>query len=342
MRDAQRETPEKSARTRTALARIAGAVFVVELVVLAVVVTHPKPSADSASVTRPAVIQQSAPPAMARRSSPATTTPPTTTAPPTTVPPAPPTTAPPVRVVPPPPARPPAAAAVAAPAPVRAAGGPSGATRGIMPPANPPVSIAPQPNFLASCSAATYDDSGSCVGQTLAAIDNGRRAEALPGMSLPSNWAGLTSQEQLFVATNLERTVRGLPPLSSLSVVLDQAATAGAAVGDDPSPPGGFPFTEWGANWAGGMGSPLEAVYYWMYDDGPGSSNADCGGGNMSGCWGHRDKILMALACTPCVMGAGFAPTGWGGQPSWAELLVATSGSPAAAFTWLQEAPYLS
>ena len=211
----------------------------------------------------------------------------------------------------------------------------------ILPPANPPTSIAPQPDFLTACSSSGYDDSSGCTSTTLTAIDNGRRAEALPGMSLPSNWSGLSPQEQLFVATNLERMVRGLPALSSMATALDQAAGVGAATGDDPSPPSGFPFREWGANWAGGGGSPLEAVYYWMYDDGPGSSNADCTPGDSGGCWGHRDKILMSLSCAPCVMGAGFNAQGWGGQPSWAELLVGMSSTPAADFTWQQEAPYL-
>ncbi len=212
----------------------------------------------------------------------------------------------------------------------------------LLPPANPPASIPPQPDFLTSCASGGEDESSGCVAATLAAIDNGRRAEALPGMTLPSNWGALTPQEQLYVATNLERTVRGLPPLSSMAVALDQAAAQGAGAGDDPSPPAGFPFDRWGANWAGGVSNPLEAVYYWMYDDGPGSNNADCSADDSSGCWGHRDVILLSLACSPCVMGTGFDAAGWGGQPSWAEILVSTSGSPAADFTWDQETPYLS
>jgi hypothetical protein len=211
----------------------------------------------------------------------------------------------------------------------------------ILPPANPPVSIPPQPNFLSACSATAYDDSSGCVSTTLAAIAHGRSAEGLPPLSLPGNWNALSPDEQLYVATNLERTVRGLPPLSAMATVLDAAASAGAASGIDPSPPGGFPALQWGANWAGGMGNPLEAVYYWMYDDGPGSSNADCSAGNPGGCWGHRDKILMSLSCSPCVMGTGFAVNGWQGQPSWAEILVGTTASPAVDFTWDEETPYL-
>ncbi len=202
--------------------------------------------------------------------------------------------------------------------------------------------MAPSPNFLTACSATGYDDSSGCTSTTLAAIDNGRRAEGLGPMTLPGNWASLSPPEQLYVATNLERTVRGLPALSSMATALDQAATAGADSSEDPSPPGGFPFFQWGGNWAGGVGNPLEAVYYWMYDDGPGSTNADCTPDNSGGCWGHRDEVLLALSCGPCVMGTGYADHAWGGQPSWAELLVGSSGSPAADFTWQQEAPYLS
>jgi len=204
------------------------------------------------------------------------------------------------------------------------------------------VSIPPTPNFLNACSGTTYDDSSTCNSSTLAAIDNGRRAEGLGPMTLPSNWASLTPTQQLYVATNLERTVRGLPALSSMATALDQASAQGAAQGNDPAPPGGFPFFQWGGNWAGGVGNPLEAVYYWMYDDGPGSTNADCTPGNTRGCWGHRDEVLLSLSCGPCVMGTGFSAHGWGGGPSWAELLVGTSGSPAADFTWQQESPYLA
>ncbi|HEY7947712.1 MAG TPA: hypothetical protein VID75_08550 [Acidimicrobiales bacterium] len=255
---------------------------------------------------------------------PSTTAPPTTTAPP-----APPPSAPAPRIAPPPPL----------PAPPPPAQAP---TRGILPPGNPAANIAPQPNFLAACSSSGDDNTPGCTNTTVAAIDNARRVEGLAGMALPGNWGALTPQEQLFVGTNLERTARGLPALSAMATVLDQAAASGAASGTDPSPPGGFPFEQWGGNWAGGVGNPLEAIYYWMYDDGPGSANADCTPGNSAGCWGHRDEMLLSLSCTPCVMGTGFADHAWQGQPSWAELLVGSSGSPALDFTWQQEAAYLS
>ena len=90
------------------------------------------------------------------------------------------------------------------------------------------------------------------------------------------------------------------------------------------------------------MGNPLEAIHYWMYDDGAGTTNVDCTPTNQSGCWGHRENILMRLTCTVCVMGTGWDSTGYSGDPSMTELLVETSGNPALDFTWRQESPFLS
>jgi hypothetical protein len=175
------------------------------------------------------------------------------------------------------------------------------------------------------------------VGATLQAIDNGRQAEGLPAMTLPGNWGSLSPQQQLFVATNLERTVRGLPALIGMSPSLDQASQVGAAANVDPSPLPGFGFVQWGSNWAGAVGNPLEAIYFWMYDDGPGSSNIDCTSSNTSGCWGHRDNVLLQLACQDCVMGVGYVSTAYQGTPSWTELLVEATGSVPLDFTWQQQ-----
>jgi hypothetical protein len=215
-------------------------------------------------------------------------------------------------------------------------------TQGIVPPGNPSANIAPSPNFLQDCSGPTYDDSPGCLTAVLAAIGNGRAAEGLPAMVLPADWTRLAASEQLFVATNLERTVRGLTPLAGMATALDSAALTGAQQSDDPVPPAGFPWTQWGSNWAGAVGSSLEAVYYWMYDDGPGSSNIDCPQAGDPGCWGHRDNILLNLSCQPCDMGVGFDPTGYHGYPSWAELLVDTSGSPPLDFSWGEVLPELA
>lgn len=255
----------------------------------------------------------------------------------TTVPPAPTTTVPHTPTAPSPQPVPAPTAHAATPATPAA---PASVKRGILPPQEPPSNIPPSPNFLQDCQGSQYDDSPGCVNATLSAIDNARAAEGLPGMTLPGNWTQLTEEQQLFVVTDLERTVRGLAPLSAMADALDQAAAQGASQSTDPSPPAGFPYTQWGSNWAGAVGNPLEAMYYWMYDDGLGSSNIDCTASNQSGCWGHRDNVLLALTCQMCVMGTGVDPTGWNGDPSLAELLVDSSGQPSVVFTWQQEQAY--
>jgi len=175
------------------------------------------------------------------------------------------------------------------------------------------------------------------VNATLAAIDNARRREGVGPMTLPANWAQLTPAEQLFVVTNLERTARGLPPLVAMIGVLDQQALHGAARDGDATPPGGLPYSQWASNWAGAVGNPLEADYLWMYDDGEGSANVDCTRSDTSGCWGHRQNVLMRFPCQECLMGAAWLAGGYSGDPSLTELLVETSASAPATFTWAQE-----
>ncbi len=243
----------------------------------------------------------------------------------------PPVTAPPTAVTPT--TGPPVAAPTAPPAtPTRAVNAP-----GVL-----SANIAPQPNFLQSCSGSQYDDSLTCVAATLQAIANGRSHEGLPPMVLPTNWTQLSPEQQLFVTTNLERTARGLPPLTAMATTLDQAARQGAAQDTDPGPPHGFPYSEWTSNWAGAVGSPLEAIYFWMYDDGAGSANIDCTPSNSTGCWGHRENILVRLPCRECLMGTGWDENGYSGDPSMTELLVETSGNATLDFTWQQELAFLS
>jgi len=206
---------------------------------------------------------------------------------------------------------------------------------------NPSSNTYPNPPFFDDCSGATYDDSSGCVNATVQAIDNARAGEGLGSMALPTNWYQLTPTEQLYVATNLERTVRGLAPLSGMATQLDQASAQAAEQGQDPTPPSNFPSSRWGGNWAGGSGNPLENIYFWMYYDGANSNNVDCQKAGDSGCWVHRDNILLPLECQPCVMGTGFAPNGWHDGTSWAELLADTSGNPPLDYSWSQVVPYL-
>jgi hypothetical protein len=201
-------------------------------------------------------------------------------------------------------------------------------------PSNPAANIPPSPNFLDVCSGSAVDESAACTQAALAAIDAARADEGLGPMVLPTDWASLTPAQQLFVATNLERTARGLPPIAGLDPALDQAAAAGAAGGTDPSPPAGYPYQLWTANWAGALGNPLEAVYLWMYDDGPGSANVDCPQAGAPGCWGHRDDILASISGPDTAMGVAVDATGWEGSPAWAELLVQAQQPGSLTFTW--------
>jgi len=148
-------------------------------------------------------------------------------------------------------------------------------------------------------------------------------------MELPSDWSALTPAEQLFVATNLERTARRLTPFEGMATALESAAQVGANSGSDPEPPEGFPTTHWTSNSGGGLASPLGAIYLWMYDDGANSPNVNCRPGDTSGCWGHRDNILASFSCSPCVVGSADSPNG-----SWAELMMDTTGLPALLFAW--------
>ncbi len=204
---------------------------------------------------------------------------------------------------------------------------------------DPVSNIAPNPNFLASCGFTAYNGSFSCVWEVVSAIDNARSSEGLPPMVLPTNWASLTPAEQLFVATNLERSVRGLAPLSAMAPALDAAAAQGAAADADPRVPPGFPWTSVGGNWAGPVGNPLEAMYYWMYDDGLGSTNIDCSLSNVSACWGHRQNLLLPLASGLFVMGGAWGTTPQGAT-SVTELIVGTRGPVITDFRWAQEQPY--
>ncbi len=193
-----------------------------------------------------------------------------------------------------------------------------------------------------SCSASTYDDSAGCVTAVVAAINAARAQEGLHSLQIPRNWHQLTPPEQLFVATNLERTVRGLPPLAGLTASLNMVAGTGASDGEDPPQQANSQYSTVAGNWIQGYSNPLEVVYIWVYDDGPGSSNVDCSTSHPAGCWGHRNNLLVSLPCTTCEAGAAFTPTDAGSQPlSYAEVIVESSLDDPLSFTWATEEPFL-
>jgi hypothetical protein len=193
----------------------------------------------------------------------------------------------------------------------------------------------------ADCRTQPLDDSPACTQAQLAEINFGLSTEGLAPISLPSNWSSLTVEEQIFVIVDLERVARGLQPFVGLSFAWALDAELGALANADPPDPPGNP---WVATvWAGGGGiySPLEADYIWMYDDGVGGPNIDCASAGAAGCWVHRDNILSVGSCTTCVVGAGYAVIG--GVASMAAVFVEPAAAPSALpFTWLNNvAPYL-
>jgi hypothetical protein len=204
---------------------------------------------------------------------------------------------------------------------------------GILPPNNPAANIAPSSTDF------------------LSAIDSARAVEGVTPMAVTaSQLSALSIPEQLFVIMNLERIDRGLPPIEYMTSQLNALAQGGADSANDPGFPstltGGLPVTYAGSVWAGGLSSPLEADYYWMYDDGWGgsaatTSNAACSLSTYSSCWAHRDIILHAdPSCggAPSVtsMGAAYSPIGYGGG-SLAGLFANSCGTPAdVVLSWSQ------
>jgi hypothetical protein len=207
---------------------------------------------------------------------------------------------------------------------------------------NPPADVSPSPNFLKACSASNLDLSGACLGAVISATTNVREREGVRALSFDAaSFRKLTVGEQLFVLVDLERTARGIAPFVVLSSQLDQGALKAARsqvdprMGANPVLTGSGPIVAWGSNWAGGTPSAAATNYYWMYEDGRGSSNVDCTPTTLKQCWGHRDNILdafsAAAACSgrPVVlaMGAAEAPgDGVLARPSFTELMSAACG----------------
>ena len=163
--------------------------------------------------------------------------------------------------------------------------------------------------------------------------------------------SGLPVPEQIFAIVNAERIDRGLPPVEYMTSQLDVYAQGGANAGSDPTIPGslsdGAALTWGGSIWAGGMTAPLEADYYWMYDDGwsgATTTNSACTPSDPSGCWGHRDIILHPFGGCPTgpavlSMGAAVSPTGYSGG-SLAAVVVGSCAPPSdVAVTWNQVSP---
>jgi len=204
---------------------------------------------------------------------------------------------------------------------------------------NPRHNVAPRPNYLPVCSERGYH-SHACVKQELAAIRNARRLEHVkhPRMILPSNFAHLSTAEQVFVVTDLERVGRGIRPFRGLTKSLSNIAHASAVSNTDPmlatTTMRTLGIYEYGSIWASDLG-PLGADYDWMYNDGYGKSqvNIACPTRGAAGCWGHRENIIGSYSGLPVLIaGAGTStPAG----RSVTELLAGSSGkTPQFTYTW--------
>ncbi len=207
---------------------------------------------------------------------------------------------------------------------------------GSSPTNNPPSNEPPNPS-VENCSGeqvnAAPDNSIACTADALATIDNARASEGVSPLSFDlASFEAMVPPEQLFVIANLERVDRGLKPIAYLTTQLDQYAQTGAQNSTDP----GFPSTLTGgaklkvgaSNFAQGAANALIANDLWMYDDGPGGPNADCTSSNSSGCWGHRDGILLADPTRSCflAMGAATVAAGPGLGLSWTEEFIDACG----------------
>jgi hypothetical protein len=164
---------------------------------------------------------------------------------------------------------------------------------------DPPANVAPSPDFWPTCSSSGVT-SQACDDAVLTAINNARAAEGVGPMVLPADFASLTTAQQTFVVSNLERVDRGLTPAAGMVDSLNSLSAS--AAGNDADPMltswtvGPFDANRWGSIWAGDLNA-LAADYDWMYDDGwgpTGSFNVDCQSATDGGCWGHRHNILMS------------------------------------------------
>jgi hypothetical protein len=208
--------------------------------------------------------------------------------------------------------------------------------------ADPAETEPPSPDYTQTCAASGLDSGPSCLDAVVEAVDAARAAEGVKPVALPSEFDRLPVPEQLFVAINLERVDRGLPPFTALTAALDRNAQRGADSANDPPDPGAS-YDVVDTEWAGGSANGLDAVYGWMYDDGPGSTNLDCPKKGGPGCWGHRHGILDNFGTVgTLVMGTALNPTGdtnrgdRGGTSMAATLAVTSNGPGAVVYTWAQ------
>jgi hypothetical protein len=191
------------------------------------------------------------------------------------------------------------------------------APRAILPPNHPYANVQSQVGF--NCSQSVLDNTPGCIYSALLNINYGRSLEGVGPMILPSDYTSLAPAQQLFVVFNLERTGRGLPPLTELDASADNDALIGALGSTDPAALGSSTFQAGPSIAAFGVGNALQADWEWMYTDGcyPYAGNAGCTSvsPNDPAGWDHRDAILGNYGSANAAGGAAEATATSGPYP---------------------------
>jgi hypothetical protein len=176
-----------------------------------------------------------------------------------------------------------------------------------------------------------------CTDTAVSILNQARATMGEPAYVLPADFDSLSPVQQLFILTNDDRTLYGLPPIPGLTDQLNQDAATGIQSDSDPWPSGGS-WMAYTSNWAGGFANAALAYDGWMYADGPNSGNLDCTDTDPSGCWGHRHDVLWEFEGDgPVAMGAAVG-TDPGGMRSFTMLLVEGNQGyqPHYSYTWAQ------
>jgi len=156
------------------------------------------------------------------------------------------------------------------------------------------TNMAPPDSLLSACEDNSGNglDNATCTSAALQWINVARKKEHLPPVVLPPTFDSLSRDKRMVTLVNLERKARHLPPVTE-NASHDRIAMSGARAYTDPvveSLAGGQ------SNWAG-VKSPTEAMFLWMYCDGPGHGNETCK--ETGYCYGHRKTILGNYGAHP-------------------------------------------
>jgi len=144
-------------------------------------------------------------------------------------------------------------------------------------------------------------------------LNAGRAAVGKAAYKFPPKFTYLTGREQLLMLTNEDRQAYGLPVVVGLNATLQSVANAAAAKGVDPGPVatiGGYAWRAYGSNVFTAINyvaNPLFDYFNWMYNDGPGGTNAECHTAPLRNCWIHRhNNLTIYPSGTITVVGVGF------------------------------------